>query len=42
MDEINRFLSGPQEPLPEEFQKVLDDNLWELMVKEGESDGQIP
>ena len=38
MLEIYRFLSGHQEPLPPEFQKVLNDNLWELLVKDENKD----
>lgn len=26
-------LASQQEPLPPEFQKVIDDNFWELLVK---------
>ena len=40
MSELYQTLSESQEPLPAEFQKVLDDNFWDLLVKEGES-GQI-
>ena len=42
MSELYQTLSESQEPLPEEFQQVLDDNRWDLLVKEGDGYGQIP
>ena len=38
MSELYQTLSESQEPLPAEFQKVLDDNRWELMVGEPTDD----
>ena len=39
MDELQEFyqkLLESQEPLGEEFQKILDDNIWDLYVSDEE------
>lgn len=34
-----RKLASEQKPLEPEFQKVIDDNLWELLEREQEGEG---